>query len=282
LPDLHSSQTSLITDAVTANREQSLSDQQIQQLTQSLQALHPWRKGPFHLFGVSVDAEWRSQMKWNRLIAHVKPLKDRVVLDVGCGNGYYLFRMVGEGAKMALGIDPTQLFLAQFAAINRYVNCEAAAVLPLKSEDMPSAERVAGVEGFDTVFSMGIYYHRRCPQQHLLELKGFLRTGGELVLETLIIPGAKSSVLEPVNRYAQMRNVWMVPSASVVIDQLETAGFKNVRLVDQTLTTSEEQRTTEWMRFESLDRFLHPENPEYTVEGYPAPLRGVFIAEREN
>ena len=55
---------------------------------------------------------------------------------------------------------------------------------------------------------MGVLYHRRSPIDHLLELKGCLQTGGELVLETLVIDGGLGEVLVPENRYAKMRNVW--------------------------------------------------------------------------
>ena len=34
-----------------------------QQLQATLMALHPWRKGPYELFGLNVDTEWRSDCK---------------------------------------------------------------------------------------------------------------------------------------------------------------------------------------------------------------------------
>jgi tRNA (mo5U34)-methyltransferase len=71
----------------------------------------PWRKGPWHLFDVHIDTEWRSDWKWQRLKPHITPLAGRSVLDIGCGNGYHLFHMASEGASLALGIDPTRLFL---------------------------------------------------------------------------------------------------------------------------------------------------------------------------
>jgi tRNA (mo5U34)-methyltransferase len=50
-------------------------------------------------------------------------------------------------------------------------------------------------------------------------------------------------------------------------------------MVDFNKTTTDEQRSTDWMRFHSLPEFLDPENPELTAEGHPAPIRAVFIAE---
>ncbi|MEW8068099.1 MAG: DUF1698 domain-containing protein, partial [Candidatus Thiodiazotropha endolucinida] len=43
-------------------------------------------------------------------------------------------------------------------------------------------------------------------------------------------------------------------------------------------TTIEEQRATEWMRFESLADYLDPADRSLTIEGYPAPRRAVFVA----
>jgi tRNA (mo5U34)-methyltransferase len=178
-------------------------------LRAALQALHPWRKGPFDLFGVHIDTEWRSDWKWNRLKSHIAPLAGRRVLDVGCGNGYHCWRMRGAGAELVVGIDPTLLFVMQFAAIQRYIGDPRVGVLPLGIEHLPSRLRF-----FDTVFSMGVLYHRRSPFDHLLELRDALRPGGELVLETLVIDGGAGDVLVPGERYARMNNVWFIPSTT--------------------------------------------------------------------
>ena len=85
-----------------------------------LQQLAPWRKGPFEIHGIHIDTEWRSDWKWQRVLPHIHSLKDRMVLDIGCGSGYHLWRMLGEGSKLAVGIDPSQLFLMQFQAIKHF------------------------------------------------------------------------------------------------------------------------------------------------------------------
>ncbi len=259
--------------AVAAIAPAAVTADQRQALQQSLMALHPWRKGPFSLHGIDIDAEWRSDWKWQRVSRHISPLHNRRVLDVGCGNGYYLWRMVAEGASLALGVDPTRLCLFQFHAVKQYLGALPAYLLPLRSEDLP-----ADMRSFDTVFSMGVLYHRRSPFDHLAELRGALKPGGELVLETLIIDGAAGQVLVPGDRYAQMRNVWFLPSAPELLHWLAKAGFEAARLVDITQTSTEEQRRTDWMRFHSLEQFLDPDDHDRTVEGYPAPRRGIFIA----
>ena len=251
-------------------------------LSRALQRLHPWRKGPFKLFGVLVDAEWRAEVKWARLQPHIRSLRDQVVLDVGCGNGYYLWRMLGEGARLAIGLDPAPLFLAQFGAVAGRVRAHpqgerlAARIgwLPLGVEAMP--DRLAA---FDTVFSMGVLYHRRAPLEHLSRLRGALRAGGQLVLETLVIRGARDEVLVPAARYAKMRNVWSIPSVPTLIAWLRRSGFERIQVLDVTVTGTAEQRATPWMRFQSLPDYLAPGDATRTVEGYPAPRRALLTAQ---
>ena len=242
-------------------------------LQSQLKALHPWRKGPYNLFGIHIDTEWRSDWKWNRLKDHIAPLEHRLVLDVGCGNGYHCWRMHGAGAKTVVGVDPMMLNVMQFQLVRKLYGEAPVYVLPMGIEDMPY-----GLKAFDTVFSMGVLYHRRSPIEHLMELRDCLQPGGELVLETLIIDGGLGQVLLPEDRYARMRNVWFLPSCDTLISWLKRCGFKNIRLVDVTVTSIEEQRTTEWMTFHSLKDFLDAGNPQLTCEGLPAPKRAIVIA----
>jgi tRNA (mo5U34)-methyltransferase len=238
-----------------------------------LKAFHPWRKGPYNLHGIHIDTEWRSDWKWDRVLPHISPLKHRTILDVGCGNGYHMWRMLGEGAKLCVGIDPSHLFLIQFEAIRRLLgNDQRAHLVPLGIEQLPE------LNAFDTVFSMGVLYHRRSPLDHLLQLKNQLVSGGELVLETLVIEGDENAVLVPEDRYAQMRNVFFFPSAKALKVWLEKCGFINVKIVDENVTSIDEQRSTEWMRHNSLPNYLDSNDPSKTIEGYPAPIRAILIA----
>ena len=181
--------------------------------------------------------------------------------------------MLGAGAKLVIGIDPTRVFAMQYLVMQRYIRSQQHYVLPIGIEEMPEK-----LQCFDTVFSMGVLYHRRSPLDHLYELRSCLRTGGELVLETLVIEGGLGEVLMPEQRYAKMRNVWFIPSVETMILWLQRCGFKNVRCVDETVTSLEEQRATEWMHFESLADFLDSEDRTKTIEGHPSPLRATFTA----
>lgn len=250
-------------------------EQDAEAVKQALQGLIPWRKGPFEFFGVPVETEWRSDWKWQRVAPHLSPLAGRRILDVGCGSGYHCWRMAAAGASAVVGIDPTILFLVQYLAVRRFAPALPVWFLPLRMEELPA-------EGgqFDTVFSMGVLYHRRSPLDHLLELKGALCAGGELVLETLVVEGDERTVLMPEDRYAVMRNVFFLPSVAMLTRWLERCGFVDVRCVDESNTTVQEQRSTDWMRFQSLPDFLDPDDHRLTREGYPAPRRAVLVARK--
>ena len=273
LPEQKPSSIVLNAATVKIGSARDIDDSTRTHVEQLLHEIHPWRKGPFELFGIHIDTEWRSDWKWQRIAPHLQPLRGRLILDVGCGNGYYAWRMLGEGARYVLGIDPTQAYVMQFEVMQKYIQADNVQVLPLTLEDMP-----ANTQAFDTVFSMGVLYHRRSPLDHILELKDCLRPGGELVLETLVIEGDEHAVLLPPNRYAQMRNVWFLPSCEALSLWLQRCGFRNIRCVDVTKTTLDEQRTTPWMRFQSLADFLDSDNPDLTQEGLPAPMRATMLA----
>ena len=273
LPALEDSQIDFNQSAIRAEPGSPLSEDQKEALKASLLKLHPWRKGPFSIAGIDMDTEWRSDWKWDRVQPHISPLKHRKILDVGCGSGYHMWRMCGQEPSLVVGIDPSLLFMLQFHAIQHFVGQQPAYYLPLGIENMPEKMRV-----FDTVFSMGVLYHRRSPMDHLIELRELLKPGGELVLETLVIDGGKGEVLVPSGRYARMSNVWFLPSPDTMMLWLEKCGFNNVRMVDCAPTALDEQRTTEWMTFQSLKDYLDPEDTNKTIEGYPAPIRAVFIA----
>ena len=243
-------------------------------LTRSLMALHPWRKGPLELGGVLIDTEWRSDWKWDR-IAPALSLDGARVLDVGCGNGYFGWRMLGAGAHCVVGIDPTLLFVMQWLAQRHFAGSQPNYVLPLRDTDLPPY-----LGAFDVVLSMGVLYHRREPENHLNCLRQCTARGGQLLLETLVVEGPAS--LHPAGRYARMRNVHEVPTLERLAAMVGDAGFDDVQVVDVTRTSTLEQRSTAWMRFESLAECLDPADPLRTVEGHPAPVRAVISARAQN
>jgi len=244
-----------------------------QRLKQALLELAPWRKGPFDVGGVRIDSEWRSDWKWRRLRDAIAPLDGRTVLDVGCGNGYYALEMRRAGAAAVVGVDPTLLYILQFLAINQFAEDPMIFLLPLRFEETPPAHGA-----FDTTFSMGVLYHQRSPIDHLQQLRRTLRPAGQLVLETIYLPGEAPFARMPAERYARMRNVWLLPTLAELTTWLARAGYAGIEVIDTSVTTTDEQRSTEWMTFESLREALDPDDPSRTVEGWPAPHRVILTA----
>lgn len=275
LPQIKTTNIDFANEVKIGNRAE-VSDEQYHLIEQQFRKLIPWRKGPFKLFGLNINTEWRSDWKWDRVLPHLDSLQNRTVLDVGCGNGYHCLRSFGAGAKRVIGIDPSPRFVVQFYMLKHFLD-ESLPVdlLPIGIEKLP-----ANLGAFDTTLSMGVLYHRRSPMDHLRELKDTLRPGGQLVLETLVIEGELGRVLVPEGRYAMMNNVWFLPSTASLLSWMKKCGFVDAQLVDLNKTTTEEQRATDWMQYQSLQDFLDPQNPDLTAEGHPAPLRAVITARK--
>ena len=261
---------------VGVSPKEPLSVAEKEALKEALMQLHPWRKGPFDLGGVTIDTEWRSDWKWDRIYPSIGSLDRAHVLDIGCGSGYHLWRMLQAGAQRVFGVEPVLLYAHQFAALQHFLGFrEQATVAPMTFEAMPSTS-----SGWDVIISMGVLYHRKDPIQHLSDIRSRLRKGGRLILETLVVEGDAQIVFVPAGRYAQMRNVWCLPSVEAMQLWLEKLRFEEIRLIDENQTSLEEQRSTEWMRFDSLESFLNPSDINLTIEGYPSPRRATWVAHR--
>jgi len=274
LPELNPDCIDLTIPCLRVGSAEQITVETRKQISEILMAFHPWRKGPFCPYGIHLDTEWRSDWKWARLEQRLN-LKGKLVLDVGSGNGYYGWRMLGAGAGRVIAIDPTISYVMQYAAMRHFIGEQPMHVLPLKLEEIPE-----GNEAFDTVFSMGVIYHRKDHIEHIEQLKRHLKPGGELILEGLVIEGGPGDVLHPKGRYAKMKNVHSIPSPAMMMQWLEAAGLSDIELLDVSPTTVEEQRRTEWMHFESLADYLDPRDPNLTIEGHPAPIRAVVRALR--
>jgi tRNA (mo5U34)-methyltransferase len=265
----------ITSDYVSIGKSEDPADISIDEVRKTLLSMWPWRKGPFTLFGIDIETEWRSDFKWNRVIPHLKNLKGRHILDIGSSNGYYIFRMMEHSPAVVMGVEPYTNFYMQFMLLNSLARVDNIFTLPLRFEDITSLTK-----RFNTVFCMGILYHRRSPIDFLRDINSMMTSDGELVLETLIIEGEEHISLVPEDRYAKMPNVYFIPTVPVLISWLKKAGFRNPRCVDITKTDFNEQRKTEWVNTESLEDFLDINDLSRTVEGYPAPVRAVIIAEK--
>ena len=246
------------------------------QIEELLLQLMPWRKGPFRINDTYIDSEWDSGKKWERFQQLNIDLKDKSILDVGSGNGYYAFKMLGMGADKILCLEPNLMHVSQFSAINHFIDSDNIRMVPERLEHLGLANT-----NFDLIFSMGLLYHQRNPEEHLLELIRLLSKKGQLILETIIAPEEYGIALEPEGgRYAAMPNVHYVHSdygCKSIFDELD---LKLIAETDSVLTDQEEQRKTKWMPFKSFESALNEENKSITVEGYPAPQRKFYILER--
>ena len=274
LPEVHTAHRGLDADWVEIGAPDSISESARDAIELALFGLRPWRKGPFKVYGIALDTEWVSYLKWNRLKEHLAPLRGRRVLDIGSSNGYYMFRMQAQQPALLLGLEPYATFYYQFQLLAALAQPHNMQTLPLKFEELPL---MAGF--FDTIFHMGVLYHVRSPLETLKDLRRTLRRGGQLVLETLVIPGEDDVALTPRDRYAKMNNVFFLPTVKCLECWLERTGFTNIRCIDVTKTTEAEQRKTAWIQTESLADFLHPQDSNLTIEGYPGPRRALMLAE---
>jgi tRNA (mo5U34)-methyltransferase len=227
--------------------------------------LMPWRKGPFRIGKTFIDSEWQSFIKYNLLEKHIN-LENKIVADVGCNNGYYMFRMLSQNPKKVIGFDPMALFKLQFEFINHFIKSEKLKYELLGVEHLPLYE-----EKFDTIFCLGVLYHRSNPITMLKQLKQSLNKGGEAIIDTFIIESDEDIALCP-NRYAKMRNVYFIPSISALKNWAEIAKFKEFEVLEIKPTDLNEQRKTEWIEGESLNNFLNEDGTK-TIEGYPPPIR---------
>lgn len=240
---------------------------------QTLRGFKPWRKGPFSVFGIDIDAEWRSERKWNRLIPELPDLSGKIVADIGCNNGYYLFRMAHHQPALVLGFEPYVQHYYTFNTLNTFAGQRHLQVELLGIEHLNLFP-----ESFDAIFCLGILYHRPSPVEALRDLHAALKPGGWLVVESQAIPGNEPVALFPQSTYAKVPGTWFVPTAACLHNWMTRTGFRDVRMFCEHAMSSEEQRRTAWMDFESYEDFIDKENPALTIEGYPAPRRIFFKA----
>ena len=233
-------------------------------------ALKPWRKGPFKIGDIFIDSEWQSFIKYNLLKPHIN-LENKIVADVGCNNGYYMFRMLEQNPQKIVGFDPSPLTKLQFDFINHFVKSEKIEYELLGVEHLP----IYG-EKFDTIFCLGVLYHRSDPIKMLKDLKSSLKANGEIIIDTFIIKGEDEIALTP-KRYAKMKNIYFIPTINALKNWLEMANFKEIEILEIKPTDLNEQRKTDWIYGESLNNFLN-EDGSLTIEGYPPPIRAYVKA----
>lgn len=253
-------------DWFSVGSNEDLTQEEYEVIVKTAKSLIPWRKGPFKVFGLEIDSEWQSNIKYN-LIRPYFNLKDKVVADIGCNNGYYMFRMLEDKPKRLIGFDPSPLTLHQFEFINHFVKSDIV-------YEMLGVEHLEYYNHkFDFIFMLGVLYHRPDPVGTLKSLARGLNSKGEILIDTFMIDGEEELCLTPNKRYSKIPNIYFIPTIPALKNWLERAGFEDIEVLATTVTTSDEQRKTEWSFDQSLEDFLDEKDKTKTVEGYPAPKR---------
>ena len=269
LPDIKAEYLDFDSDKVTIGLEDEITIEDQQLLKSALLELKPWRKGPWNFFGIDIDTEWRSNLKWNRVFEGVKPdFKGKRILDIGCNNLYYMYKMLADDPELVVGFDPIPRYYYNHMLSRKFVQD------PRIEFELFGVEQ-AGLfkDFFDYTFFMGILYHRRDPLGSLKNVFDSLKKGGTLIMECSGIPGDEPVALFPEGRYCKAPGYWFLPTWKTIENMLHRVGFTEIETFYNEPLTFEEQRKTEWIDTQSLEDFLDPEDRSKTVEGYPAPVR---------
>lgn len=269
--ELRAQSLALDTDAITVTLPDSPTD--ISHLTDICKKLTPWRVGPYQLGSLTIDSEWRSRIKWERIAPLLGNVSGQRIADIGASSGYFLFKLLRDNPELALGFDPVDRCWLQFSVLQHLIRDQRLGFVPTGLATLE-----AFPEFFDLVLCMGVIYHQRDPFLACKRLYQSVRPGGRVLLESLTINEPGSHLLVPKERYAKMRNAWIVPTPEALESLLLRAGFTDTTIHRFGPITTSEQRRTEWAPYESLADFLDPSDPSRTIEGYPAPHSASVVA----
>lgn len=269
LPEFKTKFTNFESDTVQIGDESELDEEGKAALNRMLHDLKPWRKGPWNYFGTEVDTEWRSYMKWNRVIEAVKPdFRGKRVLDIGCNNLYYMYKMLADDPELIVGFDPIPRYYFNHLFNQRFIQ-DPRVQFELFGVDQAGMFK----DFFDYTIFMGILYHRRDPLGALKNVFDSLKKGGTLIMECSGIGGDDPVALLPEGRYCKAPGYWFLPTWKTIENMLHRTGFTEIETFYKEPLTMDEQRKTPWIDTNSLEDFLDPDDLTKTVEGYPAPVR---------
>jgi tRNA (mo5U34)-methyltransferase len=258
---------------VRIGRAEELNAESHARLLNALNQFQPWKKGPYAIFGHQIDSEWRSDMKWDRVFPDLVTVKGEVIADIGCHNGYFMYRMAAAGAKHVIGFEPVPTH-----AYNHQL-LQALCPVPEISFELFGVEHIDLFPGtFDSIFCMGILYHHTDPIGLLRKMRRALKPKGRLIIDCQGIAGDDPLSLTPSGRYAGASGVWYLPTLSALQNWIRRAGLGQQHVVYSQPLSPEEQRATAWADVKSLADFLDPHDASKTIEGYCAPFRHYVIA----
>lgn len=260
-------------NVVRLGKASDLDADQSRRLDEALDRFRPWKKGPYDLFGREIDSEWRSDLKWERLLPKVGSLEGEMVADIGCHNGYFMYRMKALGAKCVMGFEPVPVNALNFSLLQSFYPTPELSLELFGVEAMDLFPQT-----FDSIFCLGILYHHTDPVGLLRKMRLALKPKGRLFIDCQGIPGDDSQALVPAGRYAGASGVWFLPTMSCLENWVRRAGYTKIERIYSAPLESSEQRTSAWADVASLKDFLDPNDASKTKEGYPAPWRHYLLA----
>lgn len=275
LPKISTSYLNCSKSSIIIGKKNEINEAQIKTLEKELLKLSPWRKGPFNIFGLEIDSEWRSEKKWQRIQNYLPNIKGMKIADIGCNNGYYSYKLLELQPDLIVGMDKTALYIIQFLALKAYTKqIQELIVLPCSSEEF-NFKKIK----FDLILSMGVLYHSKNPSSHLNSLRHLVKKNGYIILETIVSNKSENIDVKKNQTYAGMKNVGTIFTKKNLNDLMIYHGFKNIEIVNDSFTDSNEQRSTKWMIGKSFKDFILPNGN--TLEGYPPVCRSIFVAQKK-
>lgn len=252
-------------DAITIGTAAELNRDEQKKLSQHCHRFKPWKKGPWSLFGIDIDAEWRSNLKWQRL--KLNNLHGKKIADLGCHNGYFMFKLTTLNPSLVVGFEPNPRCYFNFHFLQRY-----AQIANIYFEPFGVAHLDNYPAYFDLVLCLGILYHHTDPIAILRHIHHSLAKGGRVIIDCQGINTASPMLLLPARRYAGATGIWYLPSPAALTHWLQRTNFHHLDFFYQDYLSPDEQRRTAWADIPSLADFINHKQ-HTTIEGYPAPWR---------
>ena len=133
---------------------------------------------------------------------------------------------------------------------------------------------------FDLILCMGILYHHTDPLAILKTIQQSLAKGGQVILETQGIAGERDICLFPRGKYAGAKGMYFLPTVNCLKNWIRRANFNHFEVINIHKLSGKEQRATAWSQEKSLENYINPKNDDETIEGYPAPVRMIFLIKK--
>ena len=267
--DLSSNDLISINSKVIDKKEDKFQEELIEKVIESLM---PWRKGPYNILGNFIDSEWNSSLKWKRIKPYLSSIKNQNICDLGCNNGYFMFKMLKENPNLILGLDPTIRYYLQFIFLSKNLDYKN---LFFELMGFKELHFFKGI--FDLVLCLGILYHHQDPIYILKEIHQSLKKNGKVIIDCQGIKGEKDIALFPKRTYAAKKGFWFLPTLNCLKNWIKRSGFQDYEVIFcEKLDWNKEQRKSQHSPFNSLKEGLL--NEEATIEGYSVPVRFYLIA----